>query len=78
MHMYLVWMRLTGEGELSQRYVAVQTVINETDAHTLSLHLHPRQRSRVAAGAKAGRGSTMTRHVLSILQQPRGSLVQLT
>lgn len=66
---------LTGEGELSQGYVTVQTVIDETDADTFSLHFHPGQRSRVAARARVSPGSGMARYVLSVLQQPRGSLV---
>lgn len=70
-----MWESLTGEGELSQWYVTVQTVIDETDADALSLHFHPGQRSQVAAGARVCPGSGMARYVLSILQQPRGSLV---
>lgn len=74
----MIQLYLTGEGELSQRDVTVQTVINETDADALGLHLHPWQRSWVAAGAGVTPGSAMARHVLSVLQQPCGSLVQLT
>lgn len=68
---------LTGEGELSQRNVAVQAVVNETYADALCLHLHTGQRSRQAAGAQAGAGLLMAHHVLHILQEPSGSLVQL-
>jgi len=72
-------MRLTGEGELRQWDVTVQTVVDEADADALGLHLHPRQRSRVAAGAGLcpGPGPGVGRHVLSVLLQPRGGLVQL-
>lgn len=70
--------RLTGEGQLGQRNVTVQAVVDETDADALGLHLHPRQRSRVAAGARVSPGSGMARYVLSVLQEPGSSLIQLT
>lgn len=75
---YFMLMSLTGEGKLSQWDVAVQTVIDQTDANALSLHLHTGQRGRVAAGAGVGSGSGVARYVLSVLKQPHGSLVQLT
>lgn len=68
----------TGEGELGQRNVAVQAVVDEADADALGLDLHPRQRSRVAAGARVSPGSGTACHVLSILQEPSSSLIQLT
>lgn len=83
LHMFIIHrfscilMRLTGEGDLSQWYVTVQTVIDETDADALRLHLHPRQSRRVAARAGVSSDSGVACHVLSVLQQPRGRLVQL-
>lgn len=73
----LLFAGLTGKGELSQRDVTVQAVVDETYADALGLHLHTRQRGGQAAGSQAATGLAMTHHVLHVLQQPRGSLVQL-
>lgn len=37
---WLLYKKLTGECELSQRYVTILAVIDETDADAFSLHLH--------------------------------------
>lgn len=74
----VMFVRLTGEGEFSQRYVTVQAVINETNADSLCLHLHPRQKSRITAGVGASLDSGIFHYVFCILQQPRGSLIQMT
>lgn len=67
----------TGEGELGQRDVAVQAVVDETYADALRLHLHAGQRGGQAAGGQGAAGVAVSHHVLHVLQQPRGSLVQL-
>lgn len=69
---------LTGEGQFGQWNVTVQAVVDETNADALGLDLHPRQRSRVTAGARVVPASGMACHVLSILQEPSSSLIQLT
>lgn len=69
---------LTGEGQFGQRNVAVQAVVDEANADALGLDLHPRQRSRVTAGARVAPASGMACHAVSILQEPSSRLIQLT
>ena len=71
---------LTGEGELGQGDVTVQTVVDEADADALRLDLHAGQRRRVAGRLRVAlAGPAAARHDvrLGVLQQPGGRLVQL-
>lgn len=70
---------LTGEGELGERNVTIQAVINEADAHTLGFNLHARDQlcwhHPLALSTVRRQGKGLQR--FSILKQPTGCLFQL-
>lgn len=70
---------LTGKGELGKRNVPVHAVIDEADAHTLSLNLHARDPLSWCGplALLAVRGQGKRRQRFGILKQPSCCLFQL-